>query len=150
MSAVVPGAAMPPLEQRITSHLMMAYGAATWDWHRMHYDQDYARALGFPGAVLDGQVQGAFFARAVMDWLGPAAFIRRLSFRMRAMIFAGDTIRCEGEVREVAGDGAADRIILAQTLKVAGRLAGEADTVVRLPREGAAQTISQAISQTIR
>ena len=110
------------------------YGAATWDWHRMHYDQDYARALGFPGAVLDGQAQGAFFARAVMDWLGPTAFIRKLSFRMRAMVFPGDTIRCEGEVGEVADDGDACLVTIAQTLKVGKRLVVEADTIVRLPR----------------
>jgi acyl dehydratase len=128
------GAAVPPLEQHITTDLMMAYGAATWDWHRMHYDQDYARSLGFPGPVLDGQAQGAFFARAVMDWLGPTAFICKLSFRMRAMVFPGDTIRCEGEVRELAGDGDANLVTIAQTLKVGGRLVGEADTVVRLPR----------------
>ncbi len=129
-----PGAAVPPLEQHITTHMMMAYGAATWDWHRMHYDQEYARALGFPDAVLDGQAQGAFFARAIMDWLGPMAFICKLSFRMRAMVLPGDTIRCEGEVREVAGDGDASLVTIAQTLKVGERLVGEADSVVRVPR----------------
>jgi acyl dehydratase len=133
MTAPAVGAAVPPLEQHITTHLMMAYGAATWDWHRMHYDQDYARALGLPDSVLDGQAQGAFFARAVMDWLGPTAFIRKLSFRMRAMVFPGDTIRCEGEVREVAEDGDASLVTIVQTLKVGERLVGEADTLVRLP-----------------
>ncbi len=134
MTAPGVGAAVPPLEQRITNDLMMAYGAATWDWHRMHYDQDYARALGFPAPVLDGQAQGAFFARAVMDWLGPTAFIRKLSFRMRAMVFPGDTIRCEGQVREMADDGDANLFTITQTLKVGECLVGEADTVVRLPR----------------
>jgi acyl dehydratase len=133
MTAPAVGATVPPLEQHITTHLMMAYGAATWDWHRMHYDQDYARALGLPDPVLDGQAQGAFFARAVMDWLGPTAFIRKLSFRMRAMVFPGDTIRCEGEVREVAEDGDASLVAIVQTLKVGERLVGEADTLVRLP-----------------
>lgn len=133
MTAPAVGAAVPPLEQHITTHLMMAYGAATWDWHRMHYDQGHARALGLPDAVLDGQAQGAFFARAVMDWLGPTAFIRKLSFRMRAMVFPGDTIRCEGEVREVAEDGDASLVTIVQTLKVGERLVGEADTLVRLP-----------------
>ncbi len=148
VGAAVPvvGAAVPPLERRITPDLMMAYGAATWDWHRMHYDREFAQGFGLPGPVLDGQAQGAFFARAVIDWLGPRAFIRRLSFQMRAMIFAGDTIRCEGVVREVAdvdadGDGAGhgDRaalITLDQTLKAGERLAGKAETEIWLP-EGA-------------
>ncbi len=112
----------------------MAYGAATWDWHRMHYDQNYARAVGLPDVVLDGQAQGTFFARAVVDWLGPTAFIRKLSFRMRAMLFPGDTVRCEGEVREVAEDGDACLVTITQTLKVGERLVGEADTIAHLPR----------------
>ena len=127
------GAEIPPLECRITPDLMMAYGAATWDWHRMHYDRDFAEAMGLPGPVLDGQAQGAFFARAVVDWLGPRAFIRRLSFRMRAMIFAGDTLRCEGVVRAVAKQDGGLMITLDQNLAVGERRVGEAETEVLLP-----------------
>jgi acyl dehydratase len=138
MSAPELGTAVPPLEQTITADLMMAYGAATWDWHRMHYDGDYARALGLPGPMLDGQAQGAFFARAVIDWLGPSAFIRRLSFQMRAMVFPGDTIRCGGVVREVSAEGGAALITLDQTINVGERLAGKAETEVLLrdPADG--------------
>ena len=121
------GAAAPVLERRITTDLMMAYGAATWDWHRMHYDQDFARSLGMPGPVLDGQVQGAFFARAVMDWLGPGAFIRKLSFRMRAMIAPGDVIRCEGVVRSVDEDDGAVLLTIDQTMRVGDRVAGDTE-----------------------
>jgi acyl dehydratase len=135
MSVPEVGAAMTPLEQAITADLMMAYGAATWDWHRMHYDGDYVRSLGLPGPMLDGQAQGAFFARAVMDWLGPRAFIRRLSFRMRAMIFPGDTIMVEGVVREATRSGGDVVIVLDQTIKVGERLAGTAETEVTL-RDG--------------
>ena len=138
MSAPAAGTAVPPFEQPITADLMMAYGAATWDWHRMHYDGDYVRALGLPGPMLDGQAQGAFFARAVMDWLGPRAFICRLSFQMRAMIFPGDTIRCEGVVRGVSEEDGAALITLDQTINVGERLAGKAETEVLLrdPADG--------------
>ena len=134
MTAPRPGDAMPPLERHVTTGSIMAYGAATWDWHRMHYDDGYARAQGLPGVVLDGQAFGAYLAMAVMGWLGAGAFIRKLSFRMRSMVRPGDTIQCVGEVTAVADEDGADIVSLTQRLMVGDRLAAEATTEVRLPR----------------
>lgn len=135
MTAPTPalGDAVPALEHPITTAGMMAYGAATWDWHRLHYDGDYARAQGLPGVVLDGQALGAVFARAVMDWLGPRAFVRKLSFRMRAMVRPGDTLRCEGEVTSVETRDGATIVGVSQRIMVGDRLAADAETEVRLP-----------------
>ncbi len=113
---------------------IMAYGAATWDWHRMHYDGEFARAEGLPGVVLDGQAYGAYLAMAVIAWLGPGAFIAKLSFRMRSMVRPGDTLRCVGEVTEVAPGDGADIVTLSQRLLVGDRVAAEATTEVRVPR----------------
>ena len=133
MTRPSPGDPVPTFERTITTAGIMAYGAATWDWHRLHYDQDYARGLGLPNVVLDGQAFGAFFARGVMDWLGPKAFIAKLSFKMRAMVFPGDTLRCAGEVTAVEPRGGGALVTLNQTLTVDDRLAAEATTEVRLP-----------------
>lgn len=124
-----PGETLPPLERRFTVVDLVAYGAATWDWHRLHYDVEYARTMKLPGVLVDGQAFGALFARAALDWAGPHAFITRLTFRMKSMAFAGDTLIAEGEVTAVH-----DRIVvLAQRLTNAGRLAAEATTEIRLP-----------------
>ncbi len=132
MTAPRPGDAMPPLERHITTATIMSYGAATWDWHRMHYDDAYAREQGLPGVVLDGQAFGAYLAMAVTGWLGPRAFVRKLSFRMRAMVRPGDTIRCVGEVTAVHREDGADIVTLAQRLMVGDRLAADGTTEVRL------------------
>ncbi len=123
------GENLPPLERRFTAVDLVAYGAATWDWHRLHYDVEYARSVNLPGVVVDGQAFGALLARAALDWAGPRAFITRLSLRMKSMAFAGDTLRAEGSVTTVKGDV----VVLAQRLVNAGRLAAEATTEVRLP-----------------
>jgi acyl dehydratase len=131
-----PGDAMPPLERHVTTASIVAYGAATWDWHRMHYDDDYARALGLPGVVLDGQAFGAYLAMAATNWLGPRAFVRKLSFRMRSMVRPGDTLSCVGEVTSVEDEDGADIVGLSQRLMVGDRVAAEATTEVRLLRSG--------------
>ena len=128
-AAVKVGDALPVLQKTFTAVDLFAYGAATWDWHRMHYDVELARSKGFPAAVIDGQAYGALLARAAIDWAGPRAFMTRLSFKMKAMAFAGDALRAEGEVIEVRGRIA----VLAQRLVKDGKLVAEATSEVRLP-----------------
>jgi acyl dehydratase len=123
-----PGESLPPFERTFNLVDLVAYGAATWDWNRMHYDVEHARRMKLPAPVIDGQAFGAVLARAALDWAGPRAFITRLSFKMKSMAFAGDTLRAEGEVTEVR-----DRVVvLAQRLTSAGRLVAEATTEIRL------------------
>jgi len=128
-ATIAPGEALPALERRFTTVDLVAYGAATWDWHRLHYDLEYARSLKLPGVVVDGQAFGALLARAALDWAGPRAFMTRLAFRMKSMAFAGDTLLAEGEVTAVHNRG----VVLAQRLTSAGRLVAEATAEIRLP-----------------
>ena len=123
-----PGDTLPPLEKAFTPVDLFAYGAATWDWHRSHYDQDFARQLKLPGLLIDGQMHGALLARVAMRWAGPRAFVTKMSLRMKSMAFAGDTLRAEGSVSEVHGD----RVVLAQRLLNGERIVAECTTCLSL------------------
>lgn len=123
------GEELPILEKKFTAVDLVAYGAATWDWHRLHYDADYARSKKLPGAIVDGQAFGALLARAALDWAGPRALIAKMSLRMKSMAFAGDTLRAEGVVSETRSN----LVILSQRLMNQDRLAAEATTEIRLP-----------------
>ena len=124
-----PGDKLPPLTKRFSAVDLFGYGAATWDWHRMHWDAELARSRGLAAPIVDGQMYGAVFARAALAWSGPRGFISRMSFKMKAMAFAGDTLLVEGEVASIA-EGIA---VLKQTLSKDGKLVAEATTHVRLP-----------------
>ena len=52
------GDEITPLVKEIGVARMMAYGAATWDFIRLHYDADDARELGFAGPFVAGQRLG--------------------------------------------------------------------------------------------
>ena len=141
MSVMIEAPAIPsvgdqvrPLERTITTTEITAYGAATWDWHRIHHDFQFARAQDLPDVVLDGQWFGALFAKAAIDWLGPRSFVRKLAFRMRSMVFPGDSVHCEGEVVAVEPQGQVSIVTIAQRLIVGDRLAADAQTEVRLSR----------------
>jgi acyl dehydratase len=128
------GHRVPPLERTLTVVTLAAYAGATWDWHRLHYDPEYARARQLPGPVVDGQMFGALLAEALLDWLGPRAFIQKLGFRMKGMVFAGQTVRCDGEVTAIHAAGDHDVLGVAQRITVDGRLAAEGTAEIRLPR----------------
>ena len=75
---------------------MVAYAGATWDWHRLHYDPEFVAAARLPAPVVDGQVFGALLVELLQDWLGPRCFVHELHFRFKNLVFAGETVRCEG------------------------------------------------------
>ena len=99
------GEELTSLAKEIDLPRMMAYGAATWDFIRLHYDADHVRELGFPGPFVDGQMMGAFLAQHIQDWAGPGAFLRRLAFRNRVMAFPGDSLVCRGTVAALYREG---------------------------------------------
>ncbi len=105
---VAVGEELTALYKQIDLPRMMAYGAATWDFIRVHYDADRARELGFPGPFVDGQMLGAFLAQLVQDWAGPGAFLRKLAFRNRVMVYPGDVLVCRGTVTGLSGDSNGD------------------------------------------
>ena len=96
------GEDLTPLVKEIGMARMMAYGAATWDFIRVHYDADYVRELGFDGPFVDGQMLGGFLTQHVQDWAGPGAFLRKLAFRNRVMVHPGDSLTCRGLVTDVS------------------------------------------------
>jgi acyl dehydratase len=128
-----PGMRGPTIERRLDLVRMIAYAGATWDWARLHYDPAYVAERKLPAPVIDGQMLGALQAEMLLDWLGPRAFIRRLSFRLRAMVFAGETVRCDGEVTSLANAGEHRLATIAQRVSVEGRLVADGDAEVRLP-----------------
>jgi len=101
-----PGDQLPTLEMQLPAWRLVAYQGATWDFHRGHHDWAFAQSVGDSAPYADGQMFGGLMARQLMDWAGPTGFLRSLSFRLRAMVHAGDSIALGGRVLEVHDLGA--------------------------------------------
>jgi len=121
--AIVVGAELPVLERTIELPDMIAYAGATWDWHRLHYDPDYLAEKGVPAPVVDGQVFGAYLAEQLLGALGPQAFIQKLSFRFRSMVFAGEAISCHATITAVAAAPGGLILDVEQQVRVGDRVA---------------------------
>ncbi len=95
---VTVGETLPPLEFDVTLTSLVMYAGATWDFHRYHYDADFVAKLGMLAPFMDGQMAGALLARQLMQWGGADAFVRKLSYRLRGTVYAGDSIVLHGTV----------------------------------------------------
>ena len=138
------GDQLPLLKKEINLARMMAYGAATWDFIRIHYDADYVRERGFKGPFVDGQMLGGFLAQQVQDWAGPGAFLRKLGFRNRVMVYPGDSITCHGMVTGVREDGGESLVECDLWIENqdGDRVVEPANALVRLPRRNSKSTAS--------
>jgi acyl dehydratase len=124
-ATIAVGDVVPPLERTIGLTDMVAYAGATWDWYRSHYDPEFVAAAKLPAPMVDGQVFGALLVEQLQDWLGPQSFVHELAFTFKNLVFAGETVRCEGSVTEVGDDRlmAELRVVVVAEDGSAGRLA---------------------------
>ena len=130
------GTELPPLTKVIDPVRIMMYGAATWDFMRIHYDSEYARSRGLPGPIVDGQMLGAFLAQLVVDWAGDPGALRSLKLRYRSFVRPGDTIVCRGKVTGKSENGD-DALVECELVVERGDgevVAGPATAVVSLAR----------------
>lgn len=117
-SAVVAGTSLPEVEVTATLRQLVRYAGASGDFYEMHYDPEFAAALGHPGLAVHGLLKAALLGRLVRDWLGPADRLvsfgvsyRGLDFRDRSMHLGGrvldvDAGRARLELWIDRGDGA--------------------------------------------
>lgn len=97
-----PGAAITPLRVRPSTVQLFRFSAATWNAHRIHYDQAYARVEeGYPDVLVQSHLHGCFLTRAVLGWAPPAAVLRRVRWENRGIAVPGDELTISGVVSGV-------------------------------------------------
>ena len=126
------GQPLPEQAHTFTEVDLVAYGAATWDWHRLHYDKAHAQSKQLPGVLIDGQAFGAVFAREAMRWAGPTAFIQRMGLKMKSMAFAGDHLVARGHVTAIDERACLWVVQIDQQLMCGERLVAQAISEIQL------------------
>jgi acyl dehydratase len=80
---------------------LMRWSAAIENWHRIHYDQQFAVEHDhLPGLLINGSWKQHFLVQAMTEWLGPAGWLAKISFQFRAMDQVGRTLTAWGRVTE--------------------------------------------------
>ncbi|MCS0504707.1 FAS1-like dehydratase domain-containing protein [Ancylobacter mangrovi] len=78
------------------TRLLFRYSAVTFNAHRIHYDEPYAREVeGYPGLVVHGQLTATLLVDAFRQER-PTMAIGGFSFRAMRPVFAGTPVHLEG------------------------------------------------------
>lgn len=135
---VVIGEPLPEIRITLDLAAFVTYAAATWDFHRLHYDPAFAAARGLRTPIMDGQMPGGLLARQLMQWAGPDGFVRRLAFRLREPVFAGEEILLRGGVEQtMVEEGRGLALCRMEIVKTSGGVVvRDATGAVELPRRG--------------
>lgn len=72
------GMDIPPVVKHPTNVQVVMLSGLMWLWHRIHYDQAFARVDGCPDVVVHGPLQGNFMAQMLTDWIGPRGTLRKI------------------------------------------------------------------------
>ncbi len=76
-------------------HLAM-FATATAEFVDIHYDADYARSVGLPGAIVQGLYKTALIGQMLARRAGEAGRVARLSVEHRGIDLAGSTLTAGG------------------------------------------------------
>lgn len=91
---IEPGQAVPRLAKGplTTSHLMR-WSAAMENWHKIHYDKQFAIEHDkLPDLLINGSLKQQFIVQALKDWVGAAGWVWKVSFQFRAMNVVGEKL----------------------------------------------------------
>jgi 3-methylfumaryl-CoA hydratase len=86
--------------------LLFRFSALTFNSHRIHYDERYARSEGYPGLLVQGPLQAALMLNQISVLKGEVP--RRFDYRCLAPLFSGPSLRVASrgdEVRVIRADG---------------------------------------------
>ena len=98
------GDTLPRLTHTATALQLFRYSAVTWNSHRIHFDDPYARKEGHDGVVLHSHLRAALALRCVTEGLGPQWHVTKVAYRLRKPAYAPAVLAYTARVAEAEGD----------------------------------------------
>ena len=84
----------------LTTMHLMRWSAAMENWHRIHYDDKFARENDkLPGLLVNGSLKQNFILQALKDWAGLTGWVWKVSFQFRQMDVVGTSLYAWARVR---------------------------------------------------
>ncbi|MFD6966725.1 MaoC family dehydratase [Streptomyces sp. NPDC059979] len=105
------GDTLPPLEVPVTRTLIVAGAIASRDYQDVHHDAALAQEKGSPDIFMNILTTNGLVGRYVTDHLGPRAVLRKVTIRLGAPNYPGDTMTLIGTVTAVSGTTVEIRVV---------------------------------------
>ena len=98
------GDVLPPLKHTATALQLFRYSAVTWNPHRIHFDESYARDEGHAGPALHSHLRAALALRSVTERLGPDWQVTNFAYRLRKPVYTPADLAYTARVTAAEGD----------------------------------------------
>jgi len=92
------GDELPDMTKIPSRAQLFMYSAITWNVHRIHYDEAYAKTEGHPTVLVHGPLQGAFFGQFMADWVAPGGRLKKISYSNRGLALPDEPYTVKGRV----------------------------------------------------
>ncbi|WP_237173782.1 hypothetical protein [Paracandidimonas lactea] len=92
---------LPTLIKKPTTTMLFRFSAVTWNTHRIHYDQAYARKEKHPDVLVQATMHGAFMLQMLKRCVGHAGKIKHFEYSNRGRAVPGDFLYCGGSVTHI-------------------------------------------------
>jgi hypothetical protein len=105
-----------PLAKIATTRMLVQWAGASGDFNPLHYDEDFAKAMGVGTPIVHGALKRAWLGHLMTDWIGEEGKLKRLSCQYRGMDYPrrmktmeeprdGETWWCKGKVTKKYEEG---------------------------------------------
>ena len=92
------GEELPPFSRKITRTTIIATAIASRDFQPVHHDHEAAKKEGARDIFLNIISTGGFVGKYLTDWSGPEGELRKISMKLGATVYPGDTLIAGGKV----------------------------------------------------
>jgi acyl dehydratase len=94
------GDALPSLRQGpISTAHIMRWSAASENWHRIHFDREYAVEHDkLPNVIINGSWKQNVLVQLLTDWAGETGWLWKIGFQFRGMNLPGETLQVWGKI----------------------------------------------------
>jgi hydroxyacyl-ACP dehydratase HTD2-like protein with hotdog domain len=127
--------APPEIAYRPSRLQLFRFSAVTWNAHRIHYDEAYARSEGHPGIVVQSTLRGQQLLSVVERWLGDRGEITAFAWRNLAPVYADQPVVCRCRALATPTAEAVSSLVTLELEEVdgSGRPSATGRATVRLP-----------------
>jgi hydroxyacyl-ACP dehydratase HTD2-like protein with hotdog domain len=76
---------LPTMVKTPTRAQLFMYSAISWNVHRIHYDEAYAKTEDHPTVLVHGPLQGSFLGQYMTDWVSPGGTLKKIVYSNRGL-----------------------------------------------------------------
>ena len=86
--------------EKVDRAMFVRYAGASGDFNPIHWNEDFAKAAGYPGVFAQGMWTAGVLGTFLTNWAGEES-VRKFRTRFVGQVWPGESLICSGKVTKV-------------------------------------------------